>query len=235
MRLGLLVPLLGVGVAAQEEGRLEADDPGLAAVLERLERVLAVARQERDPQQAADAVARGGGLHHDRVEGERLLGLRDAVVRHAQAALDAVLVHVLEVVADAREVVDDRLHGVVDAVERPRLDLADVAVPVDHVPLHSVRQRHGSPVVQIVRRLSRSASAAARHSSGSVNSRRGARGSCVVRLAGLGIERDPLDGVPGHHRVGVHQGRHGDRAAARERHLHAPVGGPHAPARPRSR
>jgi hypothetical protein len=111
-------------------------------VLERLEGVLFVARQERDPEQAAHAVGAGRGLHHDGVQAERLLRLRDAVVRDRKRALDAVLVHELQELLGALEVVDDRLDRVIDAVERIGLDLADVAVPVDDVALDAVRKTH---------------------------------------------------------------------------------------------
>src|SRR5262249_33626035 len=98
------------------------------------------------------------------------------VVGHDQAALDAVAVHVLEEVLRPREVVDDGLHRVVEAVERPGLDLADVAVPVDHVPLDAVRQGHGRPPGQGVSSDWRMRAIARRHASGSVNSWRGASG-----------------------------------------------------------
>src|SRR5689334_2154472 len=48
-RLGLLVPRPGVGVAAEQEGRLQGDHARLARELQRLARHLRVARQERDP------------------------------------------------------------------------------------------------------------------------------------------------------------------------------------------
>jgi hypothetical protein len=95
-----------------------------------------------------DAVGAGRRLHDHGVQREGLLGLGDAVVGHHQAALDPVLVHELEEVGRAREVVDDRLHGVVDPVEGPRLDLADVAVAVDHVALDAVGQGHAASLVR---------------------------------------------------------------------------------------
>src|SRR5436309_12580790 len=54
--LRLLVPGRRVGVAAEEERRLERDDPRLARVGERLARHLRVARQERDPDRGEDPV-----------------------------------------------------------------------------------------------------------------------------------------------------------------------------------
>ena len=145
-----------------------------------------------------------------------------------EAALDAVLVHVLEVVLGAREVVDDRLDRVVDAVERPRLDLADVAVAVDHVPLDSVRQGHDSPVVSWSGGCARSSSAAARHSSGSVNSRRGDEG-LVRRRPRRSRDRAAmrLDGVAAASWCrGPSRWTRPPRGRVRERHLDAPVGRP---------
>ena len=55
---GVLVPLLGVGVPAEQERGLQGHDPGLAGVLQRLEGHLLVLRQERYPQAPAQAVRR---------------------------------------------------------------------------------------------------------------------------------------------------------------------------------
>ena len=180
--------------------------------------------------------SRGGRrLHHDRVQREGLLGLGDAVVRHHQAALDPVLVHVLEEVLRAREVVDDRLHGVVDPVEGPGLDLADVAVAVDHVALDAVGQGHAALPRQVVSRARRS-SCGRRPPLVGVGelAPRGDRLG-VGRLAGLGVELERLEREARHHRLGVHQwwrprppGR--SRATSRRAGRAAT-----APARPRSR
>src|SRR3954447_6504861 len=55
-RAGLVVPRAGVGVAPEEERRLERDDARLGDQLQRLARQLGVAREERDPDRGEDAV-----------------------------------------------------------------------------------------------------------------------------------------------------------------------------------
>ena len=100
--------------------------------LERLARHLGVARQERDPDRGQDAVVRRRRVHHDVVEVERELVDRHAVVGHRERPLDLELVHVvLDELLRVAVVVDRRLHRVLEVVELPRRDLADVAVRVD--------------------------------------------------------------------------------------------------------
>src|SRR3712207_8895296 len=53
-RPGLLVPRARVGIAAEQERRLERDDARLARQLQRLARQLGVAGQERDPDRGQD-------------------------------------------------------------------------------------------------------------------------------------------------------------------------------------
>src|SRR4051812_9772647 len=131
-RASLVVPRARIGVAAEQEGRLQRHDPRVARQLQRLARHLRVARQERHPDRREDPVVRRRRLHHDVVEVERDLVHRHAVVRHGQCPLDLELVHVVlhELVRRA-VVVDGRLHRVLEVVELPRRDLADVAVGVD--------------------------------------------------------------------------------------------------------
>src|SRR3954469_19132047 len=67
---GLVVPGAGVGVATEQEGRLERDDARLRGELQRLARQLGVARQERDPDRGQDAVVGRRRVHDDVVEVE---------------------------------------------------------------------------------------------------------------------------------------------------------------------
>src|SRR4051794_7652547 len=53
-RLRLLVPGVRIGVAAEQERRLQRDDPRLGCELQRLPRALGVARQERHPDRGED-------------------------------------------------------------------------------------------------------------------------------------------------------------------------------------
>src|SRR5215207_9570596 len=99
----LVVPAVRVGVAAEQERRLERHYARLGRELERLARQLRVARQDRH-----------------------------AVVGDRERPFDLEEVHVApDEVLRRRVVVDDRLHRVLEVVELPRRDLADVAVRVD--------------------------------------------------------------------------------------------------------
>src|SRR3954447_3351188 len=142
--LRLVVPGARVRVAAEQERRLQRHDARLARQLERLARELGVAGQERHPDRRQDAVVRRRRVHHDVVEVERQLVDRHAVVGHRERPLDLEEVHVLlHEVLRRGVVVDRRLHGVLEVVELPRRDLADVAVRVDD--LLRVRS-HGQPL-----------------------------------------------------------------------------------------
>ncbi len=134
----------GSGLPPSRKVVFSADDARLGRELQRLARHLRVARQERDPDRGEDAVVGRRRLHHDVVEVERDLVHRDAVVRHRERALDLELVHVvLHELGRRAVVVDRRLDRVLEVVELPRRDLADVAVRVDD-PLR-VRRGHGGP------------------------------------------------------------------------------------------
>ena len=85
----------GVGVAAEQERRLQRHHARLAGELQRLARHLRVARQERDPDRGQDAVVGRRRVHDDVVEVEGDLVHRDAVVGHRERALDLELVHVV--------------------------------------------------------------------------------------------------------------------------------------------
>ena len=131
--LGLLVPLPGSGCRRAGRWSSAPRPPPRRACLSALS-VISALRGRNDTQSAAaDAVGRRRRLHHDVVEVERDLGHRHAVVGHRQRCARCSYWSMCTSGSPSvsREVVDDRLDRVVELVELPRLDLADVAVRID--------------------------------------------------------------------------------------------------------
>ena len=119
----------GLGLPPSRKVVLSATTRDSLASLSAL-RVISALRGRNETQIAAeDAVVGRRGLHHDVVEVEGDLVHRDAVVGHRERALDLELVHVvLDELGGRSVVVDRRLDRVLEVVELPRRDLADVAV-----------------------------------------------------------------------------------------------------------